>query len=123
MDFSKHTDKFSVKVNKIPLGQITYYRAERGPWVDADTRFYTVEIRRRIANNPERELVDFHTHDRFNVTFVRAGSRITYVDCIVAKVVEEIGEDRLIYETATISALDRVVTDPNDPDNPYEEME
>lgn len=122
MDFSKHTDKFSVKVNKIPLGQVTYYRATRGTWVSASTRYYTVEIKRRIPNNPERELFNFHTHDNFNVTFIRAASRITYVDCVVEKVVEEIGDDRLIYETVTLAALERIVTDPNE-DNPYEELE
>ena len=123
MNFSKHTDKFSVKVNKIPLGQITYYRAERGTCVAATTQNYTVVFRRRVPDNPKREGFNFHTHDNFNVTFIRANSRITYVDCIVKSVVEEIGDDRLIYETVTLAALGRVVTDPNNPNNPYEEMQ
>ncbi len=121
MDFSKHTDKFSVKVNKTALGQVTYYRVERATNQDATS--YIVEIRRRVANTPERETVNFYTPDNFNVTFVRAGLRITFVNCTVVNVSEEIGEDRLIYETVKFTAQGRGVTDADNPDNPFEELE
>ena len=111
MDFSKHVDKFSVKINGIPLGQVIYYRATKTFQIDENSPCYTVEIKRRIPNTPRRELFDFHTQDTFNTTFVRAGSEISYVDCIVDKVTEEIGDDRLIYEAVIISAPLRVIDD------------
>lgn len=123
MDFSKHTDKFSVAVNKTALGQVTYYKVEKIPVDDIDIPNYHIEIRRRIANNPERELVCFYTMDACNITFIRAGARVTFVKCVPEKITEEIGEDRLIYETVKLSAVARGAGDPNDPNNPFEELE
>lgn len=123
MNFSKHSDKFSLKVNKTPLGQVTYYKVEKIPTEEADAPTFHIEICRRVANNPDRELVNFYTLGTYNITFVRAGKRITFISCETTRITEQIGEDRLIYETINLSAQARAVTDPDDPDNPFEELE
>ncbi len=121
MDFSKHTDKFAIFVNAIPLGQVTNYWIERTEVKETEDVPcpYTIKIRRRIATNPNREMIDFYDYSKFNITFVRAGVKITFAYCTVSAILEEIGEDRLIYETLTFSSPVRAITDENNPEDPF----
>lgn len=110
MDFSKHTDKFAVAVDGIAMGQVTNYWMERN--TDAEAPPYLIKIRRRMAPTAERELFDFYINrESYKVAITRGGVQIIYYGCSVVSLIEEIADDRLIYETVTFSSSARSIAD------------
>ncbi len=110
MDFSKHEDKFAVKVNGIAVGHITNYSVTKHIYTDTTIPPYVVTIRRRVAPSPDREMLDFYSTVEFKVEIFRAGIKTTFLKCQTLEVLEEIGEDRLIYQTVTFHSFTRGIT-------------
>lgn len=107
MNFSKHKDKFSIVMNDVPFGAITEYRVSKETDTTSELeekpKHFVLTIRRRCDQQALREVINFYGLDTVQVVITRLGYKITYIDCEIKQIIEELGEnDKLIYQTLVL---------------------
>ena len=116
MDFTKHKEEFSVSVNGFPIGAISYYsvsyeekhydteeEAVAGPKLH-----YVITIKRQLESEHLRENYNFYIPEKFNVHITRCKTKVKFDNCQLEGILEDLGEDRMIYQTLVFSGISRV---------------
>lgn len=106
MDFSKHSDKFTIDISGNSFGSVTYYKVYKDMNPDTATMRFTVTIKRRMPPTEGREVIDFFDIGNVTVNIRRRGITTKYASCHIDKVSEELEDDKQIYQTIVCSTTE-----------------
>ena len=114
MDFSKHKERYSFKMNGIPMGKISSYTVSKQMDTDVEPGeeydfFYEVTLRRRCDQRSESEAINLFAVETFEIEIERLGYRTIYKECGIYSVYEELDQaDSPIYQTITVRCPERI---------------
>ncbi len=114
MNFSKHKDRYSFKVNNIPLGKISQYSVSKQTDDETDVNnvkvfHYLITFRRKCDQRSESEAINFFGVQFVDLIVERLGYRTIFNNCSVVAVSEELDqEDKPIYQTVILKGYERL---------------
>ena len=109
MDFSKHNDTFSITISHMNYGAITNYSVlyEKDPDSSDGSKHFVITIKRRMDFQFERDLIDIYSSAGFEIAITRGNERVIFPLAVAQSVLEEIGDDKLLYQTMVFTTKHR----------------